>query len=197
MLPRWRGSLWGQAIEVGPGLLVIGIELKGVEKIGTGSGGAARAGLKDAEIVPAIGVVGLEVKREALLIDGLGKISAGVEELRDEGVDFRIVRVAGGGFAELLESIVASSGLGEGHGEMLAGFEIIGLLLNGGLKKRDGLLGLAGRDGVLAELGESGEVGGIELEGALELVAGCAVFVLPFKSHSETTVGVGIVRALL
>ena len=99
MLPRWRGSLRRQATEVGTGLSVLRVELQGMEEIGARGGRMARAGFEDAEIIPAVGVVGLEVQRLALLVDGLRKLSAGIEELGNEGVDFGAVGRAEGGLA--------------------------------------------------------------------------------------------------
>ncbi len=174
-----------------------GIDLQGAEKIAASGGGATGAGFEDTEIVPAIGVVGLQVKRLALLINGLRKLAAGAKELGEQGMHFGVAGVALSGFAQLLQRIVGAAGLGQGHGEALSCLQITGLLLDGFLQERDGLLGLAGFDGGFAELGERGDVGGIELEGALEFRLGGGGVVFTRERDAEAAVDIRIVGAML
>ena len=71
----------GQAGEVGFGLGVIGLDLECALVGGTRGGGLASSGEHDAEVVPAIGILRVDLQGALLFREGFFGLAEGAEEL--------------------------------------------------------------------------------------------------------------------
>jgi hypothetical protein len=83
----------GKLSEVGAGLRVAGRELQRVLEIGAGVGGSSGAGLEHTQIVPAVGIGGLEVECLGLFFDCLLQV---VRRSQDLGKKRMEICVTGG-----------------------------------------------------------------------------------------------------
>ena len=80
--PASRRSVGGgETGEVGFGLGVIGLDLECALVGGTRGGGLASAGEHDAEIVPAIGILRVDLQGALLFREGFFGLAEGAEEL--------------------------------------------------------------------------------------------------------------------
>ena len=84
---------------------MVGCELQGMLKTRTRRDRLARACLQHTQVVPAVGVVGLQTQRLVLFVDRLLQLSGSRQNLRNQRVQIRIAGLKLHYFAQLLQRI--------------------------------------------------------------------------------------------
>ena len=165
-------------------------------EIGARRSGFARSRLKYTQVVPAVGVFGLETQRQVLLVDGLLELTAISQNLREKRVQVCLVGRQPRSLAKLSERVGRPPRLRECHSQPLACIEIAGALGDGGLKQVNGALRLAQVDGHLPQMIERAEILRIELKCALEFGLGSSGIPFAGQGNAESQVRARILGAL-
>ena len=78
--------------------------------------------------IPVIGLLGAQLNRPAILLDGVNQVSGGLERVAQRQVQIRVVGAQADSGAEFGHTLIESAGLGERRGQPRVRLGIIGSL---------------------------------------------------------------------